>query len=354
MKVSFWLTSTTRVMTMNNWGIAPMGGAEISAVQLGEELLKLDYDVTYYLQRCEPFDKGNLHVRLHRQVAEEPQEIFVCVRPHAILTNDFGEGIKKVLWSGDAFDQTSNNIFFNQPTAKSMTAYVFKSNWQKEKMLERFFYIPPEKVKVIYNGVKREFFGINGIVPNPKRFIHTSTFYRGVHNFLDIWPMILDEIPDAEIHVFSKTSLYMGNMDDGKQKAYAELAEKLVHLPNFVLREPIPQYRVAEEMAKAWLMLYPNSGFVESSCGSVQQSIAVGTPVIATKRAGLPETIRENGVLIEQNGEGWKEDFAKATIELSKTHPEKREEMAKYGRLRGVQESWEVKAKEWDDFLRSL
>jgi len=353
MKISFWLTSTTRIMNKDNWGNAPMGGAEISAVQLGEEILKLGHDVTYYLQRCEPFDKDNLHIRLHRQVDEETHEYFICVRPHAILSTEFNKGIKKILWSGDAADQSSNNIFYDKDTADSITAFVFKSNWQKEKVLEQYFYIKPEKSHVIYNGVKGEYFSRNGIIPNPKRFIHTSTFYRGLLNFIDIWPMILTEIPDAEIHVFSKTDLYHGGLPDGKQESWVMLAERLVQIPGIVLREPVPQYILMGEIKKAWLMLYPNSGFVESSCGSVQQSVLMGTPVIATKRAGLPETIKEGGILIEQSEEYWKEKFVEATLELCRD-TQRRNRIAEYGQKRLPEETWEQRAIQWQDFLRCL
>ena len=54
--------------------------------------------------------------------------------------------------------------------------------------------IKPEKAHVIYNGYKGEFFSLNGILPQKKRFIHASTWYRGVKNFIEIWPMILKEI----------------------------------------------------------------------------------------------------------------------------------------------------------------
>jgi len=349
MKISFWLTSTTREMTSANWGIAPMGGAEISAVQLGEELLKRGHDVSYFLEKCVPFDRDNLHVKSHHNVFDSEHEYFICVRPHQVLRGKFGN-VKKILWSGDAFDQTSNDVFFDKEIAQSMDAFVFKSDWQREKILEKYFHIEPNKARTIYNGLKKDFYSSNGVYANPKRFIHTSTWYRGVANFLDIWPLILDKIPDAEIHVFSKTSLYWGNADGGLQEGWYQIAEELVKLPGMILREPVPQNILAEEMKKSWLMLYPNSGFVESSCGSAQQSMACGTPVIATKRAGLVETIGESGILVEESKK-WKENFAKTVVDLS-CH--QRKEMAKSGLQAVKSQLWEHKAKEWENFLKSL
>ena len=167
--ISFWLTSTTRHMTADNWGTLPLGGAEVSAVNLGAEFLKAGWEVTYYLQRCDSFDKGRLHVRPHALALDDKHDYFVCVRPHPVLAHPLNAK-KKILWSGDAYDQTSNEIFFNQGTANSLDAFVFKTDWQKRKVLERFFYIPENRSHVIYNGVKAENFeGLNQTpIKNPR------------------------------------------------------------------------------------------------------------------------------------------------------------------------------------------
>ena len=163
-------------------------------------------------------------------------------------------------------------------------------------------------------------------------------------NFVEIWPMILEEIPDAEIHVFSKTTLY-SEVNQRDNQGWGAIAEKLVQLPGMILREPIPQRLLIQEMHKSWLMLYPNSGFVESSCGSALQSMAVGTPIITTNRAGLPETVGNGGICIEQNEEEWKENFAKTVVELYR-NTKKRQEMANSGRQQTMSQSWDKKATE--------
>jgi glycosyltransferase involved in cell wall biosynthesis len=303
--------------------------------------------VKYFLERCEPFEEGNLVIRAREQLFDEDHEHFICVRPHPVLQGDFGK-IKKILWSGDAFDQPSNDIFFDKKVAESMNAYVFKSNWQRKKILEKYYHIDRDKTKVIYNGYRNEFYTPNGVLPNPKRFIHASVWYRGLVNFVDIWPKILEKMPDAEIHVFSKAKLYSEYSND---EGYHKIIQDLVQLPGMVLREPVPQEMLVQEMKKAWLMLYPNTGFVESSCGAALQSIAAGTPVIATNRAGLPETIGKGGILIEQNDEKWKENFVKAVLETDKS---KRKQMVDYGYQQVSDQTWKHKAEEWENFLKYL
>lgn len=339
-----------------------MGGAEISAVNLGEEFIKQGHDVTYYLQRTVPFNSGKLHVRLHGQIKEK-HDYFICVRPHIVLdpnrifelsskerVKNLLKHKKKILWSGDAYDQNSNLIFDDNETAQSMDAFVFKTEWQREKILDRFHLINPSKAQVIYNGVRSEYFDLTE-EPQENRFIHTSTWYRGLANFIQIWPKILKQLPDAEIHVFSKTSLYSDL--DNKQQGYAKIVEELVKLPGMVLREPVPQWILAKELRKAWLMLYPNTGFVESSCGSALQSQAAGTPVVATARAGLVETIGNNGVMVYTNVDNWQDKFVEGVVELCQ-NKKRRNELSEKGCSQAKQQSWTQQASLWLDFLKSL
>ena len=348
MNISFWLTSTTRFVTEDNWDNIPFGGAEISAINLGTELAKLGHGIKFYLERCEPFEKDNISIRKHHQLFDDEHEYFICVRPHPMLQGDFGN-IKKILWSGDAFDQSSNDVFYDKKIADSMDGFVFKSEWQKDKILEKYYTIDKNKCSVIYNGYNAEYFNNNGVIHNSKRFIHSSVWYRGLKNFIDIWPVIIESIPDAEIHVFSNTTLYHGIQEQG----YYDIIKDLIGLPGMILREPVPQKILAHEMKKSYLMLYPNSGFVESSCGSALQSMAVGTPVVTTKRAGLIETVGESGILIEQSEENWKNKFAREVISLYRDH-KKWEEMVKTGLLKVSDQTWSHKAKVWEDYLKSL
>jgi glycosyltransferase involved in cell wall biosynthesis len=231
-----------------------------------------------------------------------------------------------------------------------MAAFVFKSHWQKTKILEKFPNLPPEKAFVIYNGIKAKSFEYLSQTPIPHRFIHASTWYRGVLNFIDIWPRILDKYSDAEIHVFSKTELY-SECNSGDQR-WRAITEALCKLPGMVLREPVPQWILAQEMRKAWLMLYPNTGFVESSCGAALQSLAAGTPVIATKRAGLIETVGDFGHLVEERP-GWQNQFAEKTIELCENE-NRRNFLGKLAREAVLQQSWAHQAKKWGQFLGTL
>ena len=343
MEVAFWLTSTTRELNEDNWGISPLGGAEVSAVNLGEAL---DCDVTYYLQRCQPFDKEGLHVRRHDQILDNKHKYFICVRPHPVLSNV--EADKRLLWSGDAFDQPSNRIFGDEALVRKIDAFVFKSEWQRRTVLETQFFIPKEKAFVIYNGVKAEYFKNLGEEPENNRFIHASTWYRGVHNFISLWPKIKEKIPRAKLVVYSKTTLY----SDINEQHGQEVFSRIKQLPDVELREPIHQKDLVKELRKSWLMLYPNTHFLESSCGVALQSLAAGTPVVTTKRGGLVETVGENGILIDSSST-WKDDFVEGVFKLWYQHT-LRNQLSHSGRQVVKNQSWKTQAEVWKTFLKSL
>jgi glycosyltransferase involved in cell wall biosynthesis len=358
MTVSFWITSTTRKFTKDNWDKIPLGGAEGSAVNLGIEFIKRGIDVYYYLQNAESYDEGKLHVRKHYQVQTNLHDIFICVRPHPILSPRANKGSfmerpsKIILWSGDAFDQSSNKeLFHDKLVCDNVDHFIFKSEWQRRTMLESFTYIKPEKSKVHYNGVREEhFYDIEDIVPERNLFIHASTFYRGVYNFLDIWPKIRERIPEAKLRIYSKTSLYMA--ENPRDNQFQPVAEKLAQIPGIEICEPIPEKELIKELKRSWLMLYPNTGFVESSCGVALQSVAAGTPVVATNRAGLPETIQDNGILVEEK-EGWQDNFTGGVIKLWENENE-RNSMGELGSKRVLsQYNWSAVAENWLNFLKS-
>jgi glycosyltransferase involved in cell wall biosynthesis len=333
--------------TRENWHGLMLGGAEVSAKNLGEELLRLGHDVTYYFQFCEPFDDGSLHVRSRK--IEDSFDAFICVRPSPILsTANVIPAKKKLLWSGDAFDQPSNQLFDDPVIASQLDAFVFKTFWQREKILERFGHIDKHRTYVITNGVREEAFKRLTGEPKENRFIYASTWYRGMFNFIKIWPEIRKIIPDAEIHAFGMTSLYFpGNPSD---QQYFQVADMLAGYPGFVLRYPVPQHVLAQEIRKSWLMLYPNSGFLESSCGVALQSMAAGTPVLTTARAGLVETVGRHGILIKER-EGWEKEFARRAL----CQKQLRNQLSNSGRREVLKKStWRLKAKQWEDFLGSL
>ena len=78
--------------------------------------------------------------------------------------------------------------------------------------------------------------------------------------------------------------------------------------------------------------------------------LALQTDITAIQ---LVETIGEDGILIDQNDEKWKEKFVQQTIRLSRS-PQLRSRLAKSGRQKALSQTWAERAKTWEDYLKSL
>ena len=139
----------------------------------------------------------------------------------------------------------------------------------------------------MYNGVSTK--SSTDLLCQHPRFLYASTAYRGLHMFLDIWPKIRDEIPNAELDCYAKTTLYMP--ENPRDNEFKELYKKLDDLPGLTIKEPISQSKLFDIMGDYYAMLYPNCLFNESSCGVALEAMAHGLPVIASNRAGLSETL---------------------------------------------------------------
>jgi len=302
MRIGFWLTTPTR-FNPAEIDKTPFGGAEISAINLAKHLAKnIDNDIVVY---GNSICNNDLREWFHDDVLYKPYgdlrlhnslDVLICVRADQNLLNPrrnhvyFGENRPKIiLWTGDAFDQPNNQaIFHDTYCLKTFDLIVAKSNWQKESLVRHFPLLSKEKVQVIYNGVDSNSIPQPTVTTEP-RFVYASTAYRGLHRFLDIWPKIKEKIPDATLDCYCKTTLYID--DNPRESEFLPLYSKLSALPGISIKEPLPQQDFLKQLSTYRLMLYPNSGFLESSCGVALQSMACGVPVITTNAAGLGETI---------------------------------------------------------------
>ena len=67
----------------------------------------------------------------------------------------------------------------------------------------------------------------------------------------------------------------------------------------------------------------------------------------------LPHALEiDAGILVEER-DGWQDEFIEKTVELSRKN-EKRERLAAIGRRNAESQYWQLRAREWVDFLKCL
>lgn len=293
MKIAFWL-STPRLFCVDDVDEKPFGGAEMSALNLAKEL-SIDYNVCMFGNLQGPDgEKNGIKFLNYNDLKYNEMDILVVVRADQRVldprysANFFGKKPKKIwLWTGDESSQPNNDLFHDTWTLKEIDKILVKSQWQKNDLMQAFPLIMNDKIKVMYNGVSTK--SSTDLLCQHPRFLYASTAYRGLHMFLDIWPKIRDEIPNAELDCYAKTTLYMP--ENPRDNEFKELYKKLDDLPGLTIKEPISQSKLFDIMGDYYAMLYPNCLFNESSCGVALEAMAHGLPVIASNRAGLSETL---------------------------------------------------------------
>jgi len=350
MKITFYLRTNKPFDPEHVWE-TPFGGAEISALNLARKLCT-QHDVTVVGNALQRHD-GEFTIVPYRELDGLEQDMFVCVRldPVVSIRHHRKRAEHIILWTGDAYDQSNNQMLHDPMMREGIDWIVCKSNWQRDTLLDSFWYVDESKVSVIHNGINPEYYD-DLPAPDPDVFIHASVIFRGAQHLLTIWPRIKAELPNARLRIFTKASLYTGA--GGQDMQYQPLYEQLSKLDGVVMHEPVTQVELAQYLGESWLMLYPNH-FLESSCGVALESQAAGCPVITTSLAGLPETVGDDGILLDglPDTRQYQDEFIKRTLELCQ-NISLRSDLAVSGRRKALTFSWESRAEEWNNLFDSL
>ena len=365
MKIAFWFT-TPKKFDPANLDNEIFGGAEISAICLAKELA---IDNTVYLfGNCVSDDwetftyiYNGIILRNYSTIKYCDLDVLIVVRPSNVLhpANLPHRPKVVILWTGDESSQPTNQILWEKEAVENIDLIVTKSNWQRQDLLDKFLLLDSNQIKVMYNGFDDSFF-IDNLKPVIKpKFICASTIYRGVYNFVNIWPEIKERIPDATLDIFASTKLYdSDSVNDNKYKA---LFEPLSSLDGITLKDPIPHNKFLINLQNYYAMLYPNLAFNESSCGVVLEAFGYRVQVVTSYKAGLKETIDISpymsfGISPDFEYKKYCNTFINIVEAIWKSRKEK--EMLKLLKQeqRRITEnySWKIVSKKWFQLLETL
>lgn len=172
--------------------------------------------------------------------------------------------------------------------------------------------VPPEKIKVVYNGfhtghVKetpstlRKKLRLSGnVIVSVGRLVQ----WKGMKELIEIMPRVAASVPDAKLVIIG----------DGPEKNNLESAIRALNLGNTVtLVGRLAREKVFEYVKAADLFVLNTS--YEGFSHQVIETMALGTPVITTAVGGNPEIVRngENGILVPPRA---KDSLLEAIISL--------------------------------------
>ena len=173
----------------------------------------------------------------------------------------------------------------------------FKSSYHKElfdKSLKTI--LPKERYAIIANGVRVDEFAVNvdNVQRNPFRFCYCSCYTRGLMPILQyIWPIIKNQEPRAELHVYYGTESIMDT--EFKNQITALLAK-----PGVMDHGRQPVEIIAREKYMSNFHLYLSNSDSEIDCITVKESCITGAiPLLANhgvfkERDGIRFELKDN------------------------------------------------------------
>lgn len=213
-----------------------------------------------------------------------------------------------------------------------ITGCVCQTEWHKNLFVTNYPMLK-DKIFVINNGIILDKF-INKPVKIPNRFIYTSCSERGLERLLQLWPKIIEKMPDAELYI-SSYNRFPSNELEFRLRDVIEKYEGVKHVGS------LNKAQLYEMMASAEYWLYPTN-FNETSCITAMEMLMSEVICIYYPLAGLVDTIGEYGIQVIPGTE------IQNIMNLSE---ERKAEMRINGKKYAMSCSWENRAKVWAGVL---
>ena len=265
--------------------------------------------------------------------------------------NDFQDasldGRPLIVWVHHDGDQAAVQWFNDKNKVQQVTWFVFVSEWQKARYIDRFG-VPPEKCFVLRNASEIDHSNRQWNPGKPLRLAYTSTPFRGLSVLLDVWDKLRPA--DAELHIWSSMRLYGPGLND---EAYGELYDRALALPGVEYHGIVPNQDLRAALRNIDFLVYPST-FPETSCLSVIEAMAAGCRVVCPSLGALPETTGKFARLYPYPHDGavHAEAFRAILAEEIRNpwdgHPELAEEQQNFAR---ETYDWRVRIAEWRKFI---
>ena len=223
-----------------------------------------------------------------------------------------------------------NTIIYNNRDL--IDKVISLTTWHKNSIINAHPYLK-DKMCVINNGILSHTFPLsNNKIKN--KFVWTSCSYRGLHIMLNLWPQILEHLPDSTLDI-SSYDTFPKDKNDEIMLQVINKYDSIKHHGKLNTTD----LNILISDAEYWL--YTNT-FPETSCITGMEMLMSEVICLYYPVAGLLDTVGEYGIQVRSGNEI-------ETI-LSLTEDQK-VSMRKRGKEYAMSCSWENRAKEWSNVL---
>ena len=315
-------------------------------------LSKIENDKTRPVLFTESFGGSENQFRLLLKYV--PDEYFKEI--NLILNNANPDLIEKkrinILWMHHFVNQKEAANLGSKEFVDKLDYIVFNSNWNFEKFQYQFK-IPEHKSLVIRNAVEN--IG-NHEKPRDKiNLIYHTTPWRGLVVLLKIFKKL--NLKNVELNVCSSTIIYGKKFNDIYGQKYKNILDECKNIKNVNYHGYIENSRLINFLKEMHIFSFP-SIWPETSCISAIESMAAGCQVVSTNLGALYETCSPFGTLVsfDKNLENLEKKYKKTLIESIENYwsEENQKKLKLQRETFNLTYSWNVRSKEWINFLKSV
>ena len=281
----------------------PLGGSETAALGLARALRRSGHRVDLLTEA--------------EELAACRCDVFVSNRAWHPFHAGFYPGKLNYLWAHDDAQQPLLDGLREAEVARSiysrLDAVLLVSNYQMNRWVEEL-HLPPDKACRFQNGVPTEAFSVTeeSVLKRPRRAFYASVPDRGLEQLLQMWPLVQNAVPDAELWLFSSYALY-NSQDNEDMQALLAHADTLKNVQRF---QPVPHPELYRKIQQCRVLAYPTT-FRETSCLVAMEAMAAGCAVVSTATGALPETAWRNPLVALSEGylDAWAMELVRVLVD---------------------------------------
>jgi len=189
---------------------------------------------------------------------------------------------------------------------------------------------------------------------NNKRMFYGSSYDRGLEHLLKMWPKIIEQVPDAELHIFYGWTLFAKFYADNPERMlWKENMDKMMEQKGITHLGRISHGALKEEIENCGIFAYPTH-FGETSCITAMKAQAWGAIPVVINYAGVKETVHF-GIKVEGDiyDQETKDEYVKQLVSLLKD--DKRQEEIRKEMIPWALENftWRKVAEQWTEEFKT-
>ena len=190
----------------------------------------------------------------------------------------------RVYWLHDLPEDPETNHLKDESSRNRFHKYVFCSNWQYNRFVDKLNIPMDDKCLVIDNPI--EPFRQIEKSKDEIRLIYTSTPQRGLELLVPVFVELCKKYDNIYLDVFSSFEIYGW---PEANKPYEKLFETCKEHPNIVYHGFKPYEEVRQAYEKAHILAYP-SIWTETSCRVLLESMSAGLLCVHSNLGSLTDT----------------------------------------------------------------